>query len=230
MQKMPEESQSQTPQSVQQLAEQTIKLPGLSNKIALASMRFIVKALWRERRKPYSEEEKEKLIEDLHRAGVTDEYLPFVFLIIEAVGKGLRDSEEAHRLDRYLVGGCAILNLVLLQIVASSAADAAIHISVIALAIGLSCTVGSLFFSFFRKNPKRYGKPHSTFSMLAILGTIISATALFWHLWMPAGIAFLITSFMVALISLAYVAILVLRKYLYSQPVNPPTEQEIIYD
>ena len=230
MQKMPEESDTQTQQSVQQIVEQTIKLPGLPNKIALASLRFIFKALIRERHKPYSVEEKEKLIEDLHGAGVTEEYIPFVFLIIEAVGKGLRDHEESHRLDRYLVGGCAILDLVILPIVATSVGDTAIHVSMIALAIALVCTAGSLFFSFYRKNPKRYGKPHSTFSTLAIVGTIISATALFWHLWMPAGIVFLITSFIVVLISFAYVAILTLRKYLYPQPVNPPTEQEIFYD
>ena len=227
---MPEESQSQTPQSVQQIVEQTIKLPGLSNKIALASMKFIFKAFWRERRKTLSAKEKEKLIEDLRKVGVTDEYLPFALLMIDTTGKGLRDYEEAHRIDRYLVGGCAILDLVLLQILASSAADAAIHVSLIALAIALSGTVGSLFFSFFRKNPKRYGRPHSTFSMLAIWGTMFSMTALFWHLWIPAGITFLAASFMVALISLSYAIILIFRKYLYPQPANPPTEQEIIYD
>lgn len=230
MQKMPEESQSQTPQPVQQIVEQTIRLPGLSNKITLASMKFVIKALWRERRKPHSVEEKEKLIEDLRKVGITDEYFPFALLIIDVTGKGLRDYEEWHRFDRYLVGGCAILDLVLLQIVASSMADTAIHVSMIALAISLSCTVGSLFFSFYRKNPKRYGKPHSTFSMFAIWGTLTSATALFWHLWVPAGIAFLITSVIVALISLTYVALLTLRKYLYLQPVNSPKEQDIIYD
>jgi len=142
------------------------------------------------------------------------------------MGKGYRDDEEWHRIDRYLVGGCAIFDLVLLQILFSNLVGTAAHISLIALMISLSCTAGSLFFSFFRKNPKRYGKPHTTFSMFAVLGTIISATSLFWHLWVPAGVTFVIASFIIALVSVFYAAIGVLGKHVSPEP----AEQEMVYD
>jgi cation transport ATPase len=231
MQNMPEESQSQTPmQSAQQIVAQTVKLPGLSKKIIWAAMPITVKAMWRQRRNPLSAEEQEKIIEDLRKVGVTDAHLPFTLLIINSVGRGLRDQEEIHRLDRYLVGGCAILDLVLLSILASSTSDVAVHVSGIALAIALPCTAGSLCFSFLRNNPKRYGEPHSTLSALAILSTIISATTLIWHFWAPAGTTFLIASLIVALVSLSYETILILRKHLVSKPSASPAEQEIIYD
>ncbi len=231
MQNMSEDSQLQTPsQSAQQIVTQTVKLPGLSKKIARSAMIIAAKAMWRQRRKPPSAKEREKVIEDLRKVGITDAYLPYTLLIIDSIGKGLRDQEEAHRLDRYLVGGSAILDLVLLQILASSAADAAVHVSGIALAIALPCTAGSLCFSFLRNNPKRYGKPHSTLSTLAIFCTIISATALIWHFWAPAGITFLIVSLIVALVSLIYATTLVLRKHLPLEPSALPAEQEIVHD
>lgn len=218
------------PPSAQQGAPQSRKPSMLFNKMAWAAEKIAVRAMWRQWGKPLSTEEQEKLVEDLRKVGLTDAQLSFTLLVIAVIGEALRDQEEVHRLDRYVVGGCAILDLVLFQILASSTPDAAIHVSWIAFAISLSCTMGSLFFSFLRDKPKRYGKPHSVLSAFAIYSTITLVTALIWHFWTSAGIVFLIASLIIAPLCLGYAAILAIRKHWPQEHQPSSIEQEIIYD
>src|SRR2546421_1949813 len=128
----------------QERPKESAKLP---REILMPVLKAVVEEMWRQ--KSVSVEENEKITARLRVAGTPDEHIPFILALINAVSRGFHDDEEAHRLDRYLVGGSGIIDLYLFQMLASvGATDAAVHLSWIAMVISLPCAVGSLFFSF----------------------------------------------------------------------------------
>lgn len=217
-----------------QQSEQPQLQPPVSPKIprqtARAAIKIMLGTLWHQYWNKYKPENlaenRARSAERLRAVGVPEEMLSALLVVLGATERSQRSDEESHNLDRYLVGGCGILALVLIPVLASvSPIDNAVHVSWIAFAVSLPCIAGSLFLSFLRKRTQKYGKLHSWLSTFAIFGTMITATALIWHFWSVAGIVFLVVSLVVALLCLSQAAWVRIMNAMVSTPEKEP-EQE----
>ena len=105
------------------------------------------KNMWRARLEGSQGEHAEETLSDALRSfGVTEEGRGFFGAFLNAWRKMRRDDEAFHTVDRYLVGGMGVFDLVLIQLLVSVGhTDWTSSLSWLAFVVSLPCTVGSLF-------------------------------------------------------------------------------------
>ncbi|GCE22028.1 hypothetical protein [Dictyobacter kobayashii] len=180
----------------------------------------------RYRRGGFSTEQQDQFAARMRAHNLPEDHIRLLIILIGTVAKVLADQEHAYRFDRYLGGGCAVLDLVLFQILASSGlADIPLHIAWLAFVCSLPCTAGFLAFCFVRPptSKNRYGVIHLYLSFLSVVGAFIATDAYIWHLWDVAGIIFLTLSLLVGLLSFGYATLVLLATHLRSELSTDPT-------
>ena len=160
--------------------------------------------MWRARLEGSQGEHVEETLSNALRSfGVTEEGIGFFRAFLHAWRKARRDDEAFHTVDRYLVGAMGVFDLILFQMLVSVGhSDWASSLSMVAFIVSLPCTVGSLFLSFLKKEYKItvYGRGHGTMSLLSVISTFVSSTALIYHIWPVAGLLFFFIVIFVAIL------------------------------
>jgi len=140
----------------------------------------------------------EQLIENLSQeTGIPSKDIPIVRNAFIAVRDTGQDKQAYSIVDRYLVGGMGVVDLILLQVLLSAGIagtlDTPLSIALILLVFSLAFTAMSLFFSFVKQQHQipTYGRIHSNLSFLSLLTGTISLIAAFWHASLVDGIVFL---------------------------------------
>jgi len=188
------------------------------------------KYIWRARLEgPQAEHAEETLNNHIRSLGATEEGIGFYKAFIGAWRKARRDDEAFHTVDRYLVGGIGIFDLVLFQVLVSVGhPDLASSLAWVVFVVSLPCTVASLLSSFLKKanGITTYGRVHSTISGFCEFLTLVSATALICHIWLAAGLVFFGVTVIVALLCYGYVTLVFLGKHLkVTKPVESTDKQ-----
>lgn len=220
------------------------KLPFKKRIFLLVKVMGQGKNLWKARKEGSKAEQAEETLNNALRSlGAAEEGIGFSTAFIHAWRKMRRDDEAFHTVDRYLVGGIGVLDLVLYQILVSVGhPDFASSLAWIAFAVSFPCAIGSLFSSFVKKANKItvYGNIHSGMSILAEVSTLISVTALISHVWLVAGLLFFFIALTIAIICLIYITLISIGKHLQlpkplentdiqtAPPETKPTETNIV--
>lgn len=176
------------------------------------------KNIWRARKEDSKAAHAEETLDNAMRnLGATEYGIVFYKAFIHSWRKARKDEEAFYIVDRYLVGGFGIFDLVLFQVLVSVGhPDFASSLSWIAFVASFPCTVGSLFLSFFNKenNITAFRKVHSELSGWSELATLVSTTAFICHFWLVAGLVFLIVTIIVALLCYGYATFVFIGKHL----------------
>jgi len=188
------------------------------------------KNMWRARLEGSQGEHAEETLSNALRSfGVTEEGIGFFGAFLNAWRKELRDDEAFHTVDRYLVGAMGVFDLILFQMLVSVGhPDWASSLSMVAFIVSLPCTVGSLFVSFLKKEYKItvYGRGHGTVSLLSVISTFVSSTALIYHIWPVAGLLFFFIAIIVAILCSFYATLVFIGKHFETtKPVESADEQ-----
>ncbi|MFL5625056.1 MAG: hypothetical protein ACJ788_05610 [Ktedonobacteraceae bacterium] len=121
------------------------------------------------------------------------------------------EEKQTNFVDRYLVGGIGVVDLILLQVLLTAGApDAPLTVALLALICSLPLTAMSLYFSFLKQRYSipTYGKIHGNLSFFALLTGTISLDAAFWHVSRLDGIVFLCLAVAMYLWAGSYLAII----------------------
>lgn len=159
-------------------------------------------------------EAQEQLLQLLQSTGVSEKNTAFIIEQYFAM-KAVRDDEAWFRIDRYLVGGIGVIDLILLQIILPmSALDAPLQAALLALVVSLPLAAGALFFSFLTEKDQMtpYKRIHTWLSELSLLTGAVALTALIWHNSPLGGKVFLCLA--IAIYSLCY---LYAKKFIYKK-------------
>ena len=188
--------------------------------------------MWRARLEGSQGEHVEETLSNALRSfGVTEEGIGFFRAFLHAWRKARRDDEAFHTVDRYLVGAMGVFDLILFQMLVSVGhSDWASSLSMVAFIVSLPCTVGSLFLSFLKKEYKItvYGRGHGTMSLLSVVSTFVSVTALICHIWLLAGLFFFFFAGIVAILCLFYATLVFIGKHFEAtKPVEGNDEQVV---
>lgn len=137
----------------------------------------------------------EQIVEKLtQESGVPPKDIPSAHNVFIALKDAGQDKRDYPVVDRYLVGGMGVVDLILLQVLLSAGTlDTSQSIALFLLVLSLPLTAMSLFFSFLKQQYKitTYGRVHSLLSFFALVVGTCSLDAAIWHVSRVDGIVFL---------------------------------------
>ena len=186
-------------------------------KLKLSSLRKVLGLLWRARSHPEAWEE---LIKHLEPLGTSEEDIAFMNEVYTARREARLDDKTLLRIDRYLVGGIGVIELILLQILLPMGTpDLWLSIARLSLVVSLPLVSGFLFFSFLKKEGEiaTYGKIHSILSTLALLSGIVALAAAIFHVSLLDGIVFSCLALAIFILCSGYTVIFMFEKHSVSK-------------
>ncbi|GLV61154.1 hypothetical protein KDH_79700 [Dictyobacter sp. S3.2.2.5] len=164
--------------------------------------------LLRQLRGKTTPEDDEAFIQILKDLGASDETIPKIQAIIQDGRTVGHNRKESYRSDVIYVGGIAVLDLVLLQVLTSVGRpqDIFLYVSWLAFAFSLPCAAGFLYITRLQNNDDSYGYSpvHEKLAFVSIIAGGLSAVMVAAHFWLIAGIVLFVVSVLVLCVCLLF--------------------------
>lgn len=141
------------------------------------------------------------------QSGIPAQDMPVVRHAFQAVRDVKAQDRRVELIDRWLVGGTGVVDLILLQVILSNGKpDAPLAFALHLLVLSLPLVALSLFFSFLKQQftIPMYGRIHSNLTFFALLTGTLSLDGAIWHLSSGDSILFLVLAVLAYLWAAVY--------------------------